>query len=135
MTNILFICRHNRFRSKVAEAYFKKVNKSPKLFAKSAGTIKGSYPLDKNQVRIAKELGVNMKGKPQGLSTDLLRWSDLQIIVADDVPKILLNNSERFGKKLIVWKIPDAHHTDKKGIRKSITMIKSKIDEFIKTFN
>ena len=40
MKNILFVCKHNVFRSKIAEAYFKKVNQNREINAKSAGIIK-----------------------------------------------------------------------------------------------
>ena len=43
---ILFICRHNRFRSKIAEAYFNKINKNKNLIAKGAGIFPGKYPFE-----------------------------------------------------------------------------------------
>ena len=36
---ILFVCRHNRFRSKVAEAIFNKLNKNKEIQIESAGLI------------------------------------------------------------------------------------------------
>ena len=45
--SILFVCKYNRFRSRVAEAYFKKINKNKNISVKSAGIIKGNLPLDK----------------------------------------------------------------------------------------
>ncbi len=29
--NIIFVCKYNRFRSRVAEAYFKKINKDKNI--------------------------------------------------------------------------------------------------------
>jgi protein-tyrosine-phosphatase len=130
--NILFICKHNRFRSRVAEAYFKKINKNPQNKAKSAGLIRGLYPLSKNQVRVAREMGMTIEGRPQGLSIKLLKWADYHIITADDVPVSLFNKSEKFGKKLIIWKIPDAHSKNIPAIRHSIYLIKSKIEDLVK---
>ena len=49
ISKILFICRHNRFRSKIAEGYFNKINKNVKV--KSAGIFIGN-PLDKTQTKI-----------------------------------------------------------------------------------
>jgi len=36
---ILFVCKHNRFRSKVAEAFFNKLKKNKKIKAESAGLV------------------------------------------------------------------------------------------------
>ncbi len=52
--NILFVCRYNRFRSRVAEAYFKKINKNFKV--KSAGLFKGR-PLSPKTIKEAKKFG------------------------------------------------------------------------------
>jgi len=38
--NILFICKHNLFRSQVAENFFNKLNKNKKYKSDSAGIIK-----------------------------------------------------------------------------------------------
>jgi len=86
-TNILFVCRYNRFRSRVAEVYFKKINKNKNISVKSAGLIQGR-PLDKTQVTMAssKKFGIDIRGKPQGLSSKLMIWQNTTIIVADDVP-------------------------------------------------
>ena len=54
--NILFVCRYNRFRSRTAEAYFKKINKNKKIKVKSAGIFKGNYPLSPIQVKTGKKL-------------------------------------------------------------------------------
>ena len=64
MTNVLFICKYNRFRSKVAEAYFKNLIKEydHEFKAKSAGIIRGQYPLDSNQIKIAKKFGIDKTG-------------------------------------------------------------------------
>ena len=133
MTNVLFICKYNRFRSKVAEAYFKKITANYSEFkAKSAGIIKGSYPLDSNQKKIAKQMGIDINNPPQGLSVELLRWSDIIVIVADNVPTMLFRNQKRYGKRVIHWNIPDAHHTDLNGIRNRVKLIKRHVDRFAK---
>ena len=82
---ILFVCKYNRFRSQIAESYFKKINKNKKVFVNSAGMIKGDYPLDKLQVSIGKRLGVDIGKKPEGMSINLLKEHDIIVIVADNV--------------------------------------------------
>lgn len=131
MTNILFICKFNRFRSQVAEAYFNQINKNKQIKAKSAGLIRGTSPLDSNQVAVAKKLGVNMKGKPKGLTSEFLIWADILIIVANDVPPTLFKHSH-YHKKLLVWKIKDAYHDDEPEIERAVSEIKKKVDELVK---
>src|SRR3989338_5964542 len=127
LKKILFICRYNRFRSKYAESLFKKINKNKDYKAKSAGAIKGFYPYYKNELKVGKELGLSITGRPQGLSSKLLDWADIYIIVADDVPASLFTDSIRYGKKLIIWKVPDANPSNKNEIKKIIKQINKRI--------
>jgi len=121
--NILFVCKNNRFRSKVAEAYFKKINK--KIKVSSAGLFQG-FPMSKKTIVIAKGLGLKLKGKPRAMSNKLLTEQDIIIIVANDVPeKVFI---KRYCKKIIVWKIPDAGKIEKKAIEKPIKEIIKKVD-------
>ncbi|MFA5838368.1 MAG: hypothetical protein WC849_00275 [Candidatus Paceibacterota bacterium] len=134
--NLLFICKYNRFRSKIAEGYFKKINKNKKIKVKSAGLIKGTS-LSPEKIKIAKELGVSMKGKPNGLSIELLIQQNIIVIVADDVPKKIFNN---FGlnRQIIQWNIKDVKKNNPKEITDIIKKIKLKIDilvEKLKTTN
>ena len=123
---ILFICKFNRFRSQVAEGLFKKINKNKKHKAKSAGLIRGT-PLSKVVIDSAKDFDVELKHKPKGLTSDMLKWSDTQINVADDVPRGILKDSKKYGKKLEVWMIPDTDSNNKKDNIKIIKMIEKKI--------
>ena len=128
--NILFVCKYNRFRSKIAEAYFNSINKSEENKAKSAGIIKGS-PLNSNQINAAKNMGVKLQGTPQGLSTKLLKWQNAIVIVADDVPAELFKDNEEYGKKLIIWVIPDAKSDEISESERIIGLIKNKVDKFV----
>ncbi|OIO43180.1 hypothetical protein AUJ63_00880 [Candidatus Pacearchaeota archaeon CG1_02_35_32] len=128
---ILFICKFNRFRSKIAESIFNKLNKNNKLKAKSAGIIMGR-PISKEVLEASKEKGYVIKGKPQGISSDLLIWQDAIIIVADDVPTSLFKNNKKYGKKLIIWKIPDTDSNNKKELQKIIYQIEIKVKNLIK---
>ncbi len=130
--NILFICRHNRFRSRIAECYFKEINRNQLIHVKSAGIIRGTYPLDYNQVKIAKQLGVNLQGKPAGMTSELLKWQNMIVIVADDVPQSIFAKNNEYGKKLLVWKIKDAHGNDDKDVKRAITQIKKKVENLAK---
>lgn len=135
--NILFVCRYNRFRSRVAESYFKKINRNKNISVKSAGLIKGLSPLDKTQVAItsSKEFKLNIRGKPQGLSSKLLAWQNIIIIVANDVPLkvFVFDKNKEYSKKVIVWKIRDSKTgSDKKDVKRAIKEIIKKVDSFVK---
>ena len=131
---ILFVCKHNRFRSRVAEAFFNKINKNKKYVGKSAGVINGGYPLNKNQIDVAREFGITIDGKPQGISLYLLKKQNILVIVADDVPMGLFNTKnyrkEGYIKKIISWKINDTingKENSKEEIRKIIKIIENKV--------
>lgn len=132
---ILFVCKYNRFRSRVAEAYFKKVNKNKNIMAESAGIIEGSYPLASEQVKIAKKFGIDIEGRPRALSSKLLREQDLVVIVADDVPESIFKSIESSmggGIKTLVLKIKDAKDNDPKAVEVRIKLIMEAIDDLIK---
>lgn len=132
---LLFICKYNRFRSRVAEAYFKKINKNKKIKVKSRGIIVGAYPLDKREVAVAKEFGIKLPGRPTAITTKDLIWQDQIIIVANNVPEELFYfNEKKFHKKNIVWKIPDIINGEgEERIREIIKMIIKKVEELKKT--
>jgi len=129
--NILFVCRYNRFRSRIAEAYFKKINKNKKIKAKSAGLIKGQ-PLSKFTVDVAKNLGLNINGKVQGLTSKLMAWQNLTVVVADDVPVKVFDRNKKYGKKVISWGIKDAKYEKKSEIKRLVSIISKKVDKLNK---
>lgn len=133
MTNILFICKANRFRSKIAEAYFRKINKNSKIKIKSAGLLPGWPEIHSKTKKLLKnEFGLVIKGRPQGINRSLFEWANIIVIVADNVdPKIF--HEKEFKGKLLVWKIKDARHHDKREIRRAARQIIEKVDKFVKT--
>ena len=129
--NILFVCKYNKFRSRIAEAYFKKLNKNKAIKVESAGIFKGSYPLNSQQVRLSKKFGVEIRGKPQGISTDLLKKTDMIVVVSDEVPKNLFTYNKRYLQKIVIWKIPDEQNGNEGNIIKIINSIKSKVEKLV----
>jgi len=125
--NILFICRYNRFRSRIALVYFNKINKNKNIKAKSVGLIKGQ-PLNLFTIGIAKGFGLDIRGKIQGLSSKLMAWQDVTVIVADDVPPQVFDKNKKYGKKVIVWRIKDVSGTNILGIKKIIKSIMNRVD-------
>jgi protein-tyrosine-phosphatase len=126
---IIFVCKHNRFRSKTAEAYFKKINKNKNISVSSGGIIKG-IPVAKTVVKAGKELGIKISRKTRCLREKDLVAADLIIITANDVPRELFK--PRF-KKVRLWKFPDTNQDNKKSIKKIMKGIMEKTRELNKT--
>jgi len=129
-THILFVCKYNRFRSKLAEDIFKRINGKSNIKVKSAGVIRGNS-IDKNQAKVVRSQGFELKGPPRGISSELLRWQDILVIVANDVPKGLFKDNKRYGRKTILWKIPDAKTNDDKEIIRIVSFIKKKVERLV----
>ncbi|MBU0893976.1 MAG: hypothetical protein KKF48_01670 [Nanoarchaeota archaeon] len=127
--NILFVCKHNVFRSKVAETYFKKINKNKNLKASSAGIIKW-YSIRPNTKKVCRKLGIKLKGKSKPIDFKILKKTDYVVIVADNVPKSIFN--QKYLKKVIMWKIKDVSSKDNKGIEKTVKQIIKKVDPLVR---
>ena len=127
---ILFVCKHNRFRSKVAEAVFKKLNKNKKIKAESRGIILDKLRpyIEKNVIKIMKEKGYTVRGKPKQITHKLIKKFDLIIIVADNIDKKFFSGS---NKKIIVWKIPDCSCSDIESIKRIISQIEKRVKNLI----
>jgi protein-tyrosine-phosphatase len=100
--NILLVCKFNRFRSKVAEAIFKKITDHN---VKSEGII-GGLPIDDEIFESAERCGLKLDKTVRTLDWSTLNWQDIIIIVADNVPRELFDDVRQV-KKIYVWKIPD----------------------------
>jgi protein-tyrosine-phosphatase len=128
--NILFVCKYNRFRSRVAEAYFNKINKNKHLKAISRGLIQGDYPLNKSEVSAAKKFGINIEGKPKAMNIALLKKIDLIVIAADNVPEHVFYTT--FKKRILLWNIKDIEHYDGKDlIERKIKRIMKKVEKLL----
>jgi len=131
--NILFVCRYNRFRSRIAEAYFKKINKNKKITVKSAGLFKGS-PLSSETIKNAKRYGLDIVGRVNGLSSAVIKNQNIIVVVADDVPSQVFDKSRKMGKKVLLWNIKDANYKDQKSVEKVIKKIIKKVDDLNSKF-
>lgn len=138
--NILFVCKHNIFRSHIAEDFFNRLNKNKKYRAESAGVIKwNKRDLRKDEgykaeIKITRKFGIKLKGNSRGLNSSLLKKTDILVIVADDVsPSIFKDKS--FKGRITVWKTPDVKPRDTKKEKialESIRYIENKVEEFVK---
>ncbi len=127
--NILFVCKHNRFRSQVAENYFRKINKNKNIKSYSAGLFIGS-DIAKTTKKVGRKLGIRISGRPKGISEKLLKKIDLIVIVANDIPEQLFEGK---AKKIMVWKIRDTMQSDFAGVEEISKQIMEKVDELNRT--
>jgi len=131
--NILFICKYNVFRSRVAEEYFKKVNKNRKIRAISRGIIMGGEG-DKEQKDIPKKLlGVDItKRKPMPLTLQELIKSNLIVVAANDIPKIIFDYQLMpIKSKVRIWNIKDEQKRSTRNIKAIVLIIKTKVDNLV----
>jgi protein-tyrosine-phosphatase len=126
--NILLVCKFNRFRSKIAEAFFKKYTDHN---VKSEGII-GGLPIDDEIFGCAERCGLKLDKTVRTLSWSTLNWQDIIIIVADNVP-IEFFEDLRQVKKIYVWKIPDVGGQE--GRVGVIKMIEEKVKRFKESSN
>jgi len=132
MKKILFVCKYNRFRSQIAEQFFKEYNKDKNISARSAGIFKGLYPLDKTESNSAKEFGIEIKKEPEAISIEVLRNIDVVVIVANDVPKELFLYEGRYLQEVEKWEIPDNFDGNQDRIKRIIRKIELKVRGLIK---
>ena len=124
--NVLFVCKYNVLRSKIAEAYLKKINRGVNV--RSAGIISGGIGLYDDEKRILKKVGLALSKTSTMLSKSLLDWADVIVIIANDIPKKMLLRKDS-KRNVEVWKVRDgfAGASDKQ-IERIITTIMRRVD-------
>jgi protein-tyrosine-phosphatase len=130
---ILFICKHNVFRSRIAEEYFKKINCNKKIEVISRGIVMGGHS-DKEQREIPKQLlGIDIdKRKPVPLTKQDLENSDKIIVVANDIPRRVFDYQMMYIQdKVFIWKIKDEQLQNKKNIKQTTFEIKKRVDKLV----
>ena len=134
---IIFICKHNVFRSRIAEEYFKKINPNKKIEVISRGIVIGGHS-DREQREIPKKLlGVDIdQRKPVPLNKRDLETSDLIIVVANDVPRRIFDYQSMFIQdKVIIWKIKDEQRQNKRNINRIVLAIKKRVEKLNRRLN
>lgn len=127
--NIVFICRHNRFRSKVGEALFNKYA-GPMHKAKSAGVkLDPFFPYVAPAVKNAlKTYGVlSVVDAPTLVSDTLISWADRIIVVADNVDPSLFPAS-----KVEHWPVRDCDQDDVSAIELRVRDIHGRVQDLLK---
>ena len=113
--NLLFVCRYNRFRSRIAEALFNQYTTNKTISVKSAGIsldYAGQYILPQ-AAKVLDKMGVPFTDKKADLINDsLIKWADRIVIVADNVPSTLFP-----AHKVTCIDIPDEWSTEDSTLR------------------
>jgi protein-tyrosine-phosphatase len=128
---ILFVCKYNRFRSKVAEAYLKSKLKNKDFEIISAGLIPSTNGMEKRELKVVNKFGIDVRAKPRGINTRKVFWADLIIIVADNIPKKLFK-FHNHNIKVLKWRIKDFNPGDsEEKIADTIKQIIKKVDRLV----
>ena len=131
---ILFICKHNRFRSKVAEVIFKKLDTRNEV--KSAGImIDFTRPwIAENVKKIMNEKGYEIKDEQsREINEQDLEWADMIVIVANNIDKDIFKG--KTNAEIEKWEITDADEKDEEKIRKIIGEIEGKVSNLLDSLN
>ncbi len=120
---VLFVCRGNRYRSRIAEEIFN--IKTPKDFAaESAGVTYQKYN-DRATKKVLEEIGIKMNNrKPRKLSKQMIeKASKIVVFKGIKIP----------SKQTEVWPIEDCHAGDIKCIRSGRKMIEKLVESLVKS--
>jgi len=135
MKEILFICKYNRFRSKLSEAYFNRENKNKNFRAKSEGIIEVNRPLLPSEKKRNEEIkllfGLRFDTKSRGIEIKSLLKSYKIIVVANDIPKRIFD-SKSWKNKVEIWKVRDETGANEKNVKSIGKQIIKKVDRLIK---
>ena len=110
---ILFICKHNRFRSKVGEALFRNYAQSSHQ-VKSAGVelrLLTPYVAPLVKKTLASYGVTSVVDAPTLISDSLITWADRIIVVADNVDASLFPSDVTE-----VWPVSDCSQEDEQNI-------------------
>ena len=133
---ILFVCKYNRFRSKVAEAIFNSLNKNKEIKAESAGmTVDVIRPyIEPMVLDIVNKKGYAMKdSRSRQLTRELIEKGnfDLIIISANNVePEFFYKIDKKI--KVIQWPVKDCSSLDEECIINSVNEIESNVKKLVK---
>ncbi len=124
--NYLFVCVENAGRSKMAEAFAKKLG----MNAQSAGTLP-SVSVNPVVMEAMREKGIDMSdSKPTMLHDSMINWADLVIVMGcslqEACPAPLL---AALQKKIVDWNLPDPKGKPIEEVRRIRDMIEKNVLE------
>ncbi len=128
--NVLFVDLHNKFRSKIAEAVFKKLA-GERFGVKSCGLV-----LDLLRMYVCQNVHValNERGyridneQPRQLYRHDFEWADKIVVVCKGFP---VDVFDRVREKVEVWEVDSALEEEKERIEVIVREIEKRVKEFI----
>ena len=128
MKKVLFVCVENAGRSQMAEAFARMYG----VDASSAGTVPAGET-NPMVVKVMKERGLAIPGKPKMLTWDMVKAADLVVTMGCSVQEVcpapLIQEME---KKLVDWHIEDPKGKSAEEVKKIASQIETKVLELLK---
>jgi len=125
---VLFVCVENAGRSQMAEAF----GRAYGLEATSAGTIPAEG-VNPTVVRVMKERGIALPGKPKILTQEMIKEADLVVTMGCSVQEVCPKPMvEQMEKKLVDWHIEDPKGKPIEEVRKIANQIENRTVELLK---
>ena len=138
--NILFLCKANLFRSRMAHEFFEMYNKNNNHIVDSAALIYDFKTPHKLVINAMKEINVDISNKnPKKVNQDLIDWADLIVLMFPDLEEPL-KKFEVADKIIEIWEIEDIVTSSNDDDRlsefiKSRIIIEKKVKDFIQNLN
>jgi len=111
MKKILFVCRGNIFRSRLAEAYFNKLR--PDSYIASSSGVEasrfGAKYASEPARKLAKKYQLELSLSPIQTTQETLDSADVIVFVKDDVYKEAKNMFKINESKVVVWDVYDIY--------------------------
>ena len=130
--NILFVCKYNKFRSKVAEALFNYHNKDKKMKVKSAGLMKdfqNQFIIKPAALELTKRKIPYEDKKSDIINPEMIKWADKIVVVANDIPMYSLPE-----EKTLFFSIPDAYSSPEET-KKTVSPIEKLVLDLIRNMS
>jgi protein-tyrosine-phosphatase len=128
MKKVLFVCVENAGRSQMAEAYARMYG----VEASSAGTVPAGE-VNPTVVKVMKERGLPLPGKPKMLTEDMVRQANLVVTMGCSVQEVCPKPMvEQMEKKLVDWHIEDPKGKSVEEVKKIASQIETKVLELLK---
>lgn len=130
---VLFVCKHNRFRSKVAESIFNKLAEG-KAKAESRGLFLDEIRpyVEDIVIKIMKEKGYSIGGKPKQLEFQEMKQFDVLAVLSNGITKDFFDN---FKGRIFIWNVKDTDASNIKEIHRIVDEIEIKVKDLIAKLN
>ena len=123
MKKVLFVCVENAGRSQMAEAFARIYG----VDASSAGTVPAGET-NPMVVKVMKERGPAIPGKPKMLTEEMVREADLVVTMGCSVQQVCPKPMvEQMEKKLVDWHIEDPKGKSPEEVKKIASEIETKV--------